>query len=180
MTTVPDLQHLRAGSSKLQLVDVRSAGEFASGHIPGAVNIPLDQLETRVEDLSADALIVLVCQRGSRAGSAATLLAGRKTAVLEGGTSAWAAAGLPLVQSSAARWALERQVRFIAGLLVMIAIALGLLVDWRLYLLAGLVGAGQVFAALTDICPMGSLLLRMPWNKTRSCDQRQPGACCGT
>jgi rhodanese-related sulfurtransferase len=181
MTTVIDLQHLLAGSSRPQLVDVRSASEFACGHIPGAVNIPLDQLESRVDDLSFDAaLLVLVCQRGSRAASAATLLAGRrKTTVLEGGTSAWSAAGLPLVKISKARWALERQVRLIAGQLVIVATLLGFLVDARLYLLAGVVGAGQVFAAVTDTCPMGSLLLRMPWNRASS-RESQTGTCCGT
>ena len=181
MTTVTDLQHLLAGSSHLQLVDVRSAGEFACGHIPGAVNIPLDGLESRLDDLSTDALLVLVCQRGSRAASAAMLLAERrKTTVLEGGTNAWSVAGLPLVKTSTARWALERQVRLIAGLLVLVATLLGLLVDARLYLLAGVVGAGQVFAAVTNFCPMGSLLLRMPWNQASSCGSRQTGTSCGT
>jgi rhodanese-related sulfurtransferase len=181
MTTVIDLQQLLASSSQLQLVDVRSAGEFACGHIPGAMNVPLDQLESRIGDLSSVALIVLVCQRGSRAASAATAIGDRrKTTVLEGGTSAWSDAGLPLVQTSKARWALERQVRLIAGLLVIGATLLGLLVDSRLYLFAAIVGAGQVFAAITDICPMGSLLLRMPWNKAGSCESQPTRTCCGT
>ncbi|HVP44226.1 MAG TPA: rhodanese-like domain-containing protein [Terriglobales bacterium] len=166
MATVSDLQKLCAGGSRPQIVDVRSAPEFCAGHIPGAVNIPLDQLESRLGDLAADALLVLVCQRGTRAAMAATLLNGcRRSTVLEGGTSAWSDAGLPLVRSVKMRWALERQVRLIAGLLVLTGAVLALLVDPRCLLLSGIVGLGLTFAGLTDICLMASVLTRMPWNR---------------
>src|SRR5579862_1800779 len=84
--------------AQMQLVDVRSASEFASGHIPGAVNIPMDQIEGRLDDLRPKTPLVLICQTGKRARMTAGLLepCQREIAVLEGGTSAWIRAGLPV------------------------------------------------------------------------------------
>jgi len=62
------------GSTLTLLVDVRSASEFASGHIPGAVNIPMDQIEARLDDLAVNLPIVLICQAGTRARMTANLL----------------------------------------------------------------------------------------------------------
>jgi len=168
MTTVIELQGLGAGAAEAQLVDVRSASEYDAGHIPGAMNVPLEQIEARLDDLSADALIVLICQRGSRACMAATLLNGhRRTSVLDGGTTAWSDAGLPLVVATKTRWAPERQVRLVAGLLVLTGAVMSLAVAQQWVFLAGFVGLGLTFAGLTDICLLGSLLARMPWNQAR-------------
>lgn len=72
------------------LVDVRSGSEFASGHIPGAVNIPMDQIEARLDDLGVNVPLVLICQAGKRARMTAALLGPcqREITVLEGGTIA--------------------------------------------------------------------------------------------
>ena len=167
MTTVSGLRSLCASASRTQLVDVRSAGEFAAGHIAGATNVPLDQLESRLDDLAPDALLVLICQRGPRARIASNLLEGRRrTTVLEGGTAAWSAAGMPLVRCVKTRWALERQVRLIAGLLALTGAVLAGLLNPRWILLSGFIGLGLTFAGLTDFCPMASLLGRMPWNRS--------------
>lgn len=168
MITVSELQALCGGASNVQLVDVRSGPEFAAGHIPCAVNVPLEQVESRVDDLRSDVPVVLICQRGARAAIAAKLLgACRRTTVLEGGTNAWCAAGLPLVRSVKARWALERQVRFATGLIILTGVVLSLLGNPRWVLLSGSVGLGLTFAGLTDFCPLASLVGRMPWNRAR-------------
>jgi len=178
-TTVTDLQALCAGDSRTQLVDVRSTTEFAAGHIPGAMNVPLDQLESRLDDLAPEVRLVLICQRGARARMAATLLEGRRrTTVLDGGTGAWFEAGLPLVRSVKTRWALERQVRLIAGLMVLAGAALAVLVNPRWVLLCGFVGLGLTFAGLTDVCLMASVLLRMPWNRVAAGRRVQPVTSC--
>jgi rhodanese-related sulfurtransferase len=103
-----------------QLVDVRSASEFAGGHLAGALSIPLDQIESRIADLDCHRPVVLVCKTGLRSAIACNLLQqlGKPALVLQGGTAAWELAGFPLVRSAKTRWALERQVRLIAGLLV--------------------------------------------------------------
>jgi RNA polymerase sigma-70 factor (ECF subfamily) len=148
-------------------VDVRSGAEFACGHIPGAVNIPMDQIESRLGDLGLNLPIVLVCQSGKRARMTAGLLepCQRQITVLEGGTKAWIEAQLPVVASVKTRWSLERQVRLGAGLLVLTGAILALAVNPRWLFLCGFVGLGLTFAGLTDICAMGIILEKMPWNK---------------
>ena len=154
---------------RYQWIDVRSPGEYAAGHIPGAVNIPMEQIEARIDDLAPDLPIVLVCQAGKRSRMVAGLLepCRRDVTVLEGGTVAWAAAGQPLVASVKTRFSLDRQVRLITGLLVLIGVIFALAVNHNWIYLCALIGAGLTFAGLTDNCLMAGLLVRMPWNKAR-------------
>lgn len=81
------------------LVDVRTAEEYASGHLPGAINIPLHQLPTRITEVPAGKPVVVVCASGNRSQNGANILA-RSGYVevynLRGGTMAWAMQGLPL------------------------------------------------------------------------------------
>ncbi len=171
MTQLITVEYLQTHAAASQLMDVRSPSEFAAGHIPGAINIPMDQIESRLDDLSATSPIVLICQMGKRARTTAGLLepCSLKISVLDGGTNAWIQAGLPIVQSSKTRWSLERQVRLAAGLLVLTASALALFMNPRWLFLAAFVGAGLTFAGLTDFCPMAELLQRLPWNRTTHC-----------
>ncbi len=158
-----------------QLIDVRSPSEFAAGHIPGAINIPMDQIESRVADLSRGS-IVLICQMGKRAQMTADILGPcrRDLTVLEGGTAAWMQQGYPVVKSVKTRWSLERQVRLGAGLIVLAASILALAENPRWLVLAAFVGAGLTFAGLTDLCPMAEFLQRMPWNRQSHCDVPMP------
>jgi rhodanese-related sulfurtransferase len=153
----------------MQIIDVRSPGEYAAGHIPGAMNIPMEQVETRTDDLRVDLPVALICQSGRRAGMACALLEHDRpdALVLEGGTAAWRAAGLPVVRTTSGRWSLERQVRLSAGMLILTAAILSLTVHPYWVLLALFVGAGLTFAGLTDICGMGLLLAGMPCNQPR-------------
>lgn len=169
VVTVSQLQNRSLAPSLL--VDVRSSSEFASGHIPGAVNIPMDQIEARIDDLGVDRPIVLICQAGKRARMTAGLLepCQRQISVLEGGTGAWIQAGLPVVASVRTRWSLERQVRLGAGLLALTGCILALTVNPRWVFLCGFVGLGRTFAGLTDICAMGIVLGKMPWNSRSHC-----------
>ncbi|MGO9438832.1 MAG: rhodanese-like domain-containing protein [Terracidiphilus sp.] len=173
-----------AAGHTAQLVDVRSPTEFASGHLPGAINIPLEQIELRTADLHTPAPVVLVCQAGTRARLAQALLTdtGRPLLVLEGGTDAWLKAGYPVVRNTAARWALERQVRLIAGLLVAVGVALSIAVSQWWLILPAFVGCGLAFAGLTNLCLMGEVLARLPWNRTKRSSgtalQAPPGISC--
>lgn len=165
---VTEMHQLRGPA---QVVDVRSGSEFASGHIPGAVNIPMDQIEGRLDDLRPGVPIILVCQTGKRARVTAGLLepCQRQFSILEGGTSAWIQAGLPVVCSVKTRWSLERQVRLGAGLLVLTGAGLGLVVNVNWLFLSAFAGLGLTFAGLTDLCPMAEILAKMPWNKQGHC-----------
>ena len=162
------LQASRSGH-QLEIVDVRSETEFAAGHIPGAKCIPLQQLPLRHADL-VDGDLVLVCEAGTRASIAQKNLNRRsgRVFVLDGGMRAWREAGQPVIAPLGTYWSLERQVRLGAGVLILIGILLTLLVSKAWILLAAFVGAGLTFAGATDICMMGKLLARMPWNQLRN------------
>lgn len=161
-------------------MDVRSAGEYASGHIPGAVNIPMEEIEARLDDLGANEKVILVCQSGKRAGMACALIEEARTGVstLEGGMAAWVQAGLPLVSCSGTRWSLERQVRLVAGLLAFSGAVLASLIHPGWIILSGFVGLGLTFAGLSNLCPMASLLGKLPWNRplTRKTPNRKEAA----
>jgi len=156
------------------VVDVRTPGEFASAHIAGAVNIPLDQVDAHLRRIVSHAggKLVLVCQLGGRAEQAAGKLASAglaDVAVMDGGMGAWAAASGPVQRTGKARWALERQVRVVAGGLVFLSVLAGLWAPQAVFV-AGAVGAGLVFAAVTNTCAMGMLLARLPFNRGAACD----------
>lgn len=147
-----------------RLIDVRSAAEFATGHIPGAVNVPMEQVEMRMADIGEGPL-VLLCEAGARAAVVAGWLEERQAvSVLAGGTAAWRNAGFPLVACAPCRWTLERQVRLIAGLVVFVAALLTVLVSVKWAYAAMFVGAGLSFAGVTNVCGMAVVLARMPWN----------------
>ncbi|WP_187143192.1 rhodanese-like domain-containing protein [Terriglobus albidus] len=150
---------------RLRLVDVRSPSEFASGHLPGAVNRPLETLGSA--SWESGERIVLLCQAGTRARMAQQALrsAGVEACVLCGGTAAWRAEGRAIARDTATSWSLERQVRLGAGMLVLLGTLASALLDAKWLLLTGVVGAGLTFAGLTDICMMGNLLAHMPWNR---------------
>ena len=132
----------------------------------------MDEIESRIADLRPGARTVLISARlGTRASrSPRDLLASRvpNLYILSGGTDAWRAAGFPLVSSTRTRWALERQVRLIAGLLVLTGVVLGFCVNPRWFLLAGLIGGGLVFAGTTNFCAMARILALLPWNRRGS------------
>jgi rhodanese-related sulfurtransferase len=95
--TAPVIIDVRT-AEEFATVDVRTAEEFATDHIPGALNIPFDQVAERISEVDAPHGVALYCMVGPRArkGEAALLTAGYKTVFhLEGGLAAWQAAGLP-------------------------------------------------------------------------------------
>ena len=163
-----ELQNLLAAQPGLAVLDVRTPVEFAEVHVPQARNIPLDQLQPGAVQVPKDQAVYLLCRSGQRATKAAEKLAKQGFAepiVVEGGTLAWMAANLPVTRSAVKVMSLERQVRIAAGSLVLIGVLLGWFVHRGFYGLAGFVGAGLVFAGITDFCGMGLLLAKLPWNR---------------
>jgi rhodanese-related sulfurtransferase len=150
------------------LIDVRTPGEFAGEHAENAVNLPLDRLSADAVRamISPGQKAYVICKSGKRAGEACErLMASGLVDVVrvEGGTDAWVAAGLPSVKGRGVI-SLERQVRIGAGLLVLIGVVLGLTVSPYGFALSGFVGAGLIFAGVTDWCGMALVLGKMPWN----------------
>jgi rhodanese-related sulfurtransferase len=161
---------LRDGES-VQIVDVRFAGEYAGGRIAGARPMPLAELAKRHHEFDRETPIVLVCvtgQRSTRARDQLERLGFTNVASMTGGMRAWTVAGLPVERDARAPWALERQVRIAAGGLVLLGVGLGWFVHPLFLGLSAFVGAGLVFAGVTDWCGMGLLLARAPWNRRAS------------
>lgn len=93
------IERQQRSDAELFVLDVRTAGEFASGHVPGAVNIPVDGLAERLMDVPKDKDLVIYCQSGRRAAIAAKTLADNgytRLSHLEGDIAAWKANGRPL------------------------------------------------------------------------------------
>lgn len=156
-------------ASEVLLLDVRTPAEFRQAHVAGSVLHPLSDLDPAVvaEWARDKAGCVVVCRSGGRASQAAGKLAAAgitQLQILEGGVSAWEKAGLPLERGETAI-SLERQVRIVAGALALTGALLAYFVHPGWGALPAFVGAGLMFAGITDWCGMGQILGRMPWNR---------------
>lgn len=172
--SAPELAALRLAHPDTRLLDVRTPGEFEAEHIEGSYNVPLDSLGEHAAMIQArvEAPVVLVCRSGQRARMAETTLAAAGMAnlqVLDGGITAWAAAGQP-VRRGVPRMSLERQVRIAAGAMAATGGFLALLLHPAFAAIPAFVGSGLVFAGVTDTCAMGLLIARLPFNRPASCD----------
>ncbi|GAA5495164.1 inner membrane protein YgaP [Rubritalea halochordaticola] len=165
-----------------QVIDVRTPLEHREVHLPGAQHHPLDGLDAGAISGKEKSLYIL-CRSGKRAEQAQAQL--RKAGVegcqvIEGGILAWQEAGLP-VEEDRSVMPLERQVRIAAGALVLLGAILGFLLNPAFYGLCAFVGAGLVFAGITNTCGMGMLIAKMPWNQPKDKKQKSaPADCCGS
>ena len=154
---------------RVSLIDVRTPAEYGEVHIPGSQLMPLDRLDAAaVKSASSDeGQCVLICRSGKRAEQAYQKLHAAgcgNLVILDGGVAAWESAGLP-VERGAKAMSLERQVRIAAGSLVLLGVILGTWVHPGFYGLSAFVGAGLIFAGVTDWCGMAMVLAKMPWNQ---------------
>ena len=153
------------------LIDVRTPVQFREVHVVGAQNVPFEELSPDElisgQGIEIDSKVVLICKAGVRSRQACEKLseAGFADVVsVQGGTDACLSAGLP-VQHGQHLMSLERQVRFVAGGIVLVASILAIASSPYFAGVSAFVGAGLVFAAVTNTCGMGLLLARMPWNR---------------
>lgn len=172
---------IQSGAST-ELIDVRTPVEYREVHAAVARNIPLDQLDPiKLTASRSDAAqpLYLICRSGGRGKQACEkfIAAGYPNVVnVDGGTLAWDQAGLPVVRGKKAI-SLERQVRIAAGSFVLIGVILAWQVHPYLIGLSAFVGAGLVFAGITDTCGMGMVLARMPWNQIAATPPVEGSAC---
>ncbi len=151
-----------AGECKT-VVDVRTGAEYQACHVRGAELFPLQELKPAelVKAIEGgDTPLYVLCKAGGRAKKAAEAIAphtDRDVIVVEGGTDACVSSGLP-VNKGKEVMSLERQVRIAAGALVVIGVALSKTVAPDFIWLSGFVGAGLMFAGITDTCAMGMLI----------------------
>ncbi|MEW1612649.1 MULTISPECIES: rhodanese-like domain-containing protein [unclassified Streptomyces] len=173
MTSPASLSPAQAAArlEEFTVIDVRAPGEYAAGHVPGALNIPLDKLPDALPALksaSARGSLLVVCASGVRSTRACEILAGAdiQAATLTGGTSAWEGDGRGLDRpgGAGAVWPMERQVRLAAGSLVVAGLLAGIRFPAARWLSAG-IGSGLVFSAVTNSCGMASVLSKLPYNR---------------
>ena len=173
--TPAELQSRRKTQPGLAVLDVRTPVEFDEVHVEAARNIPLDTLDPKAlyekGTLRAGEPVYLLCRSGTRARQAAEKFAaqGHDTGVVvTGGTLGWIEAGLPVQRSATPVMSLERQIRIVAGAMVLAGVLLGYLVHPYFIWLSAFVGAANIYAGLTDWCGMGLLLAKAPWNQRKA------------
>jgi rhodanese-related sulfurtransferase len=98
-----DIEELEALLAKgaVRVLDVREDAEFRSGHLPGAIHLPMKQLSRRVDKLKRDKPYAVICASGSRSRGATRFLLDHGfegTRSVSGGTRAWARSGRPIVR----------------------------------------------------------------------------------
>jgi rhodanese-related sulfurtransferase len=183
LISINELKTLQTSGKPLHLIDVRTPAEFEAIHVPGACSMPLDTLDCAgvlaVRDKSGEnAPIHILCHSGTRAKTAAQKFASvgfDDCLVVEGGTQAWADAGFPVERGERNVLPLDRQMQLFMGSFVVAGVLLSLLNPLWIWL-SGFIGCGMMFAGLSGICPMRSVIAKMPWNQA-SGDSKK--SCCG-
>jgi len=163
---------------------VRTPAEFAGVHVPGARLLPLDTLDCGTvlaghNQTRNGAPIYILCHSGVRAKKAAEKFAAvgfKDCVVVEGGTQAWADAGFPVERGESSVLPLDRQLQLTIGSMVLAGVLLAQFLNPSWIWLSGFAGCGLMFAGLSGICPMRSLIATMPWNQGGAACK---GNCCG-
>ncbi len=182
---------IQAGE-QVHLIDVRTPIEFREVHATVAENTPLETLDCGavLAGHPKNAPLYVICRSGSRGKQACEKFAAAgctNVVNVEGGTMAWDQAGYPVVRGKKAI-SLERQVRIAAGFLVLAGAVLSVAVHPWFIGLSGFIGAGLMFAGITDTCGMAMVLARMPWNQVsvsagaapvKNCSTNSGPSCCG-
>jgi rhodanese-related sulfurtransferase len=180
-----ELAELLKNGTKIELIDVRTPAEFQELHLEAARNVPLDRLDPeallRSRDCPATEAVYVICRSGGRGKQACEKFVkyGFLNVVnVDGGTLACVAVDIPTIKGKKTI-SLERQVRIAAGTLVVLGTLLAIFCHPSFVLLSGFVGAGLIFAGITDTCGMAMILARMPWNQcssTTSCSLQNKNA----
>jgi rhodanese-related sulfurtransferase len=166
-----EFNRLLAAGGPAELLDVRTPGEYAAAHVPGATLVPLDQLDAAAflrQRGADDKPIYVLCQSGGRARRAIEQFqrAGFDRCVLvEGGTQAWMDAGLPVDRSESTVLPLMRQVQITIGFVSAVGAALALAVNPWFAIIPLVAGGGLLYAGLTGCCGLALVLAKMPWNR---------------
>jgi rhodanese-related sulfurtransferase len=164
---------IQCRTRRIDLIDVRTPTEYREVHVEDARLMPLDSLdpETIVADRSGarDEPIYLICRSGSRSSKACAKFekAGFPNVLnVEGGTSAWEAAGLPVVREKRGV-SLAYQVWVAAGLIILVGTYLGQAVHPTFYALPVVAGLALLVTGIRDDNSFEVLLAKMPWNRER-------------
>lgn len=163
-----DLQQYAKGDKDVVIIDVRNPDEYRREHIPGSVNIPVDQLDKTDFSQWQSKTLLFHCQSGNRtkmAQKAIEAIACKAKFCITGGIAQWKSCGLSVEANKKAPLPLMRQVQIVAGLLILIGVVLSLTVSPYFIILTAFVGLGLTFAGISGFCGMANLLMLLPYNK---------------
>jgi rhodanese-related sulfurtransferase len=171
--TVSPLEARKLLDQGAVLVDIRDHAEYLREHIPNALSLPLTDITAgKTVESTERQPVIFHCQAGMRTiQNANALMSAASPApafLVAGGINAWKNAHLPTIEDKKQPLPIMRQVQIVAGTLIIAGVVLGYTTDSRLFLLSGFVGAGLLFAGVSGLCGMASLLLKMPWNRSNS------------
>jgi rhodanese-related sulfurtransferase len=155
------------------ILDVREKEEYEAEHIPGSIFCPLSQFDLHAKGILKnikESDVIVMCRSGKRAKMALDELKKHDASHLnftcfEGGILQWKSEGKPVVAQGKAPLPIMRQVQIGASSMIILAFAGSHFIAHDLVYLALFVGFGLALAGWTGICPMVSLLQKMPWNK---------------
>jgi len=180
MVSPEDARALASRDPRVTFLDVRSALEFSEVHIAHSLNIPIDTLASKIEELSrAGQTYVVFCHSGNRSPMAADMLLQsgiHSVKVMDGGIARWQKEKLPVTRGEPAI-SLERQVRIIAGSAVLLGMVLARFVHGAFIWISILISCGLIFAGITNSCLMGMLLMRLPYNRKAYTTKTGGGTC---
>lgn len=177
LTTAPtvahaDLRDALDSDTPPTVIDVRSPAEYSSVHIRGSYNVPLPLLAEHGEEFASrlPGQVVLICQSGNRARQAGERLESvgvdpDSVTVLDGGIAGYESAGGEVIRGKGV-WAMDRQVRMVAGSLVLAGVTASKVVSPKFAYLSGAIGAGLTYSAASNSCAMAAALAKMPWNRS--------------
>lgn len=171
ITSIPPSEAQQRQAEGALLVDIREADEYARENIPTARPLSLSAIEqgARLENLTADDVVIFHCQSGARtsknAAKLAAIAAPGQVFLLEGGLANWKKSGLAVATDKSQPLPIMRQVQIITGALVLVGVILGYSINPTFFLLSGAVGAGLLFAGVSGFCGLARLLDIMPWNQ---------------
>jgi len=180
MVSPKEAQELISKDAKFRFLDVRSLLEFNEVHIKDSINVPIDILASKIDELNqSNQSYIVFCRTGNRSPMAADMLLqfgiqGAK--VMQGGMIRWQKEGLSVIKGESVM-SLERQVRVIAGSLMVLGIIMAWLVNKAFILISIWVACGLIYAGITNSCLMGMLLMKLPYNKKMYKPKSGGGTC---
>lgn len=172
--TVSELCRRQEAGDHLLLADLRSYDDYARAHIPGAICVSAGQLELLLKE-EDDPIILIMPNASQMTDDYLIPMQGRgQFLVLEGGTESWIGSGRDAVGGAHPAWSIERQVRLIAGTLLLITSFLALAVNPAWIYVPMLIGFSLFVAGSTGFCTVARILQHMPWNKPTQLRRTNP------
>ena len=169
-------EFLKLHNNECCVLDLRTGGEREREYLAESLHLPVQQLssdsfEQILREVDIKKPVYLLCQSGLRAQMAIDKLGNcsRKLVIIDGGINALKAINHALECGESKMLPIDRQVRILVGVMVVLGVVLGAWVAPGFYALSAFAGAGMIFAGITNICPLVTLIASMPWNNGRGC-----------